>query len=48
MLSINYAFWKETVNTEIEFLKTNDTWNLCDFPPRCKTIRCKWILKEIK
>lgn len=41
MLSIDSIFWKEEVNNEIEYLKTNGTWYLCDLP-----FGCKWIFKQ--
>ena len=27
-------------------LSSNRTWKLVDFPPGCKTIDCKWVLRK--
>jgi len=49
MRSIDASFWKEAINDEMSFLKTNKTWFLTDLPLGCKSIGCKWVfLKEIK
>ncbi|GKF03629.1 zinc finger, CCHC-type containing protein [Tanacetum coccineum] len=40
------AFWKESIQSEIDSIMHNDTWELTDFPPRCKALGCKWILKR--
>nr|GEV43768.1 zinc finger, CCHC-type [Tanacetum cinerariifolium] len=34
-----------TVQSEIDFIMYNDTWELTDLPPRCKALGCKWIPK---
>ena len=36
--SIDTPFWKETINSEIELIKYNHTWELVDLPPGAKTI----------
>nr|GFB37271.1 zinc finger, CCHC-type [Tanacetum cinerariifolium] len=41
MDSRDVAFWKEAVQSEIDSIMHNDTWELIDFPPGCK-----WILKR--
>lgn len=38
--------WQEAVDDEIESLESNKTWHLVDLPPGCKTIGCKWVLKQ--
>ena len=46
-LTSPYAiFWKEAVNDEMEFVISNRTWKLVDFPLSCKTIGCKWVLRK--
>ena len=39
-------FWKEAVNSEIESILQNHTWELVDLPPVCKTLGYKWIFKR--
>ncbi|GAU49932.1 hypothetical protein TSUD_408340 [Trifolium subterraneum] len=38
--------WQEAINDEMDSLESNKTWHLVDFPPGCKPIGCKWILKK--
>ena len=35
-------FWKEAVNSEIESILQNHTWELVDLPPGCKPLGYKW------
>ncbi|GJX76970.1 zinc finger, CCHC-type containing protein [Tanacetum coccineum] len=46
MASRDVAFWKEAVQSEIDSIMHNDTWELTDLPPGCKALGCKWILKR--
>ncbi|GJY28831.1 zinc finger, CCHC-type containing protein [Tanacetum coccineum] len=46
MDSRDVAFWKEAVQSEIDSIMHNDTWELTDLPPGCKALGCKWILKR--
>ena len=39
-------FWKEAINSEIESLMYNHTWELVDLPPSVMTIGYKWIFKR--
>lgn len=39
-------FWKEAINSEIESIMSNHTWELVDLPPGTKPIGCKWIFKR--
>ena len=39
--SPNAPFWKEAINSEIESIMYNHTWELVDLPPSVKTIDCK-------
>ena len=38
--------WKEAVNSEIESIMQNHTWELVDLPPGSKPLGCKWIFKR--
>nr|GFA52310.1 hypothetical protein [Tanacetum cinerariifolium] len=46
MASRDVSFWKEAVQSEIDSIMHNDTWELTDLPPGCKVLGCKWILKR--
>ncbi|GKC72971.1 zinc finger, CCHC-type containing protein, partial [Tanacetum coccineum] len=46
MASRDVAFWKEAVQSEIDSIMHNDTWELIDLPLGCKALGCKWILKR--
>ena len=39
-------FWKEAIQTELDSLIKNQTWELVDLPPGTKPINCKWIFKR--
>nr|GEX78884.1 hypothetical protein [Tanacetum cinerariifolium] len=43
--SRNSAFWKEAINDEIDFLVSNNTWELLDLPPGSKAIGCRWVFR---
>ena len=38
--------WKEAVNSEIESIMKNHTWELVDLPLGSKPLECKWIFKR--
>ncbi|CAA0807100.1 cysteine-rich RLK (RECEPTOR-like protein kinase) 8, partial [Striga hermonthica] len=38
--------WEEAVNSKIESIMRNHTWELVDLPDGCKPLGCKWILKK--
>ena len=38
--------WKEAINSEIESILSNHTWELVNLPPGSKPIGCKWIFKQ--
>ncbi|KAH9671079.1 hypothetical protein KPL70_017207 [Citrus sinensis] len=40
------ALWKEAINSEVESILKNHTWELVDLPPRCKPLGYKWIFKK--
>lgn len=46
MSSSDSSSWKEAVNSEIESILINRTWELVDLPPGIKPIGCKWIFKK--
>ena len=39
-------YWKEAINSEIESILQNHTWELVDLPQGYKTLGCKWIFKR--
>nr|GFB42035.1 zinc finger, CCHC-type [Tanacetum cinerariifolium] len=46
MKSQDVAFWKKTINDEMDSIMGNNTWVLTDLPPGCKPLGCKWIFKR--
>jgi hypothetical protein len=44
--TLEAPLWKEAVNSEIESILQNHTWELVDLPPNCKSLRHKWIFKR--
>ena len=38
--------WKEAINSEIESILHNHTWELVDLPPGCKPLSSKWVFKR--
>ncbi|PHU29579.1 DNA (cytosine-5)-methyltransferase 3 [Capsicum chinense] len=46
MTSSDSSFWKEVVNSEIDSLLSNLTWELVDLPPGNKPLGSKWIFKR--
>ncbi|KAK3035364.1 hypothetical protein RJ639_033648 [Escallonia herrerae] len=46
MSSPEAPHWKEAVNSEIESIMQNHTWELVDLPPGNKLLGCKWIFKR--
>ena len=46
MLSIDSTSWKKAVNSEIESILSNHTWELVDLPPGNKPLGSKWIFKR--
>ena len=45
MTSPDPPLWKEVINSELESILHNHTWEIVDFPPGAKIVGCKWILK---
>ena len=46
MSSSESLLWKEAVNSEIESILNNHTWELVDLPPGNKPLGSKWIFKR--
>ncbi|XP_026429083.1 AMSH-like ubiquitin thioesterase 3 [Papaver somniferum] len=46
MNSSEASWWKESTISEMDSIKENDTWELSDLPPGCKTIGCKWVFRR--
>ena len=45
MSSPEAPLWKEAINSEIDSILQNHTWELVDFPPGFKPLGYKWIFK---
>ena len=46
MSSPDAPYWKEAVNSEIESILQNHTWELVDLPKGSKPLGYKWIFKK--
>ena len=46
MTSTYAPLWKEAINSEIESIMYNHTWDIVDLPLGAKTIGCKWIFRR--
>ena len=46
MTSPKAPLWKKIINSEIELIIHNHTWEIVDLPPGAKTISYKWIFKR--
>ena len=46
MKSIDASFWKDAINSELESIMANHTWELVDLPRGCMPIGCKWVFKK--
>ena len=44
--SADGALWKDAINSEIESILQNHTWELVDLPPGCKPLGSKRIFKK--
>ena len=38
--------WKEAVQSEIDSILSNGTWELTERPYGCKPVGCKWVFKK--
>lgn len=43
--SDNKTQWVDAMKVEMQAMKSNDTWELCELPSGRKAIGCKWIFK---
>lgn len=41
-------FWKDAINSELESIMANHTWELVDLPKGCKSIGCKVFKKKLQ
>ena len=44
--STESVMWKEAINSEIDSILYNHTWELVDLPPGCKPLSSKWVFKK--
>ena len=46
MKSSEAQYWKKAINSEVESILNNHTWELVDLPPGKKPLGYKWIFKR--
>ncbi|XP_074293467.1 uncharacterized protein LOC141620517 [Silene latifolia] len=46
MRSVDAALWKEAIDSEIESIMSNYTWEIVNFPRECKPIGYKWVFRK--
>jgi len=44
--SPNANLWKKAVRGEVDYIMSNGTWEVIDYPYGCQSIGCKWIFKK--
>jgi hypothetical protein len=44
--SLDTDLWKEVVQSEIDSIMSNGTWEVVDRPYGCKHVGCKWVFKK--
>jgi hypothetical protein len=44
--SLDADLWKEAVQSEMESIMSNGTWEVVDRPYGCKPVGCKWVFKK--
>jgi hypothetical protein len=44
--SLDADYWKEAINSEIDSIMSNGTWEVVSRPFGCKPIGCKWMFKK--
>ena len=44
--SLDADDWKEAVQSEMDSILSNGTWELTERPYGCKPVGCKWVFKE--
>ena len=44
--SLDADLWKEAIQSEIDSIMSNETWEVVDRHYKCKPIGCKWVFKK--
>ena len=44
--SLDADLWKEVVQSEMDSIMSNGTWEVVDRPYGCKPVGCKWVFKK--
>ena len=44
--SLDADLWKEVVQSEMDSIMSNRTWEVVDRPYGCKSVGCKWVFKK--
>ena len=44
--SLDADLWKEAVQSEMDSMMSNGTWEVVDRPYGCKHVGCKWVFKK--
>jgi hypothetical protein len=44
--SLDADLWKEVVQSEMDSIMSNETWEVIDPPYGCKSVGCKWVFKK--
>jgi hypothetical protein len=44
--SLDADMWKEAVQSEMDSIMSNGTWEVVDRPYGCKPVGCKWVFKK--
>jgi hypothetical protein len=44
--SLDTDLWKEAVQSEMDSIMSNKTWEVVDRPYGCKPVGCKWVFKK--
>ena len=44
--SLDVDLWKEVVQSEMDSIMSNGTWEVVDRPYGCKPVGCKWVFKK--
>ena len=44
--SLDADLWKEVVQSEMDSIMSNGTWEVIDRPYGCKPVGCKWVFKK--
>ena len=45
-LSIDADLQKKAVQSEMDYIMSNETWEVVDRPYGCKPVGCKWVFKR--